>query len=93
MTLIDQSRSLTTTTRLVHEMQQVDGPLWGRMRALTADGLARDLSRWLGPREIRAILARRDRMQAKIDRLPRQEPPAGGTTSRGSPIERRRNHP
>ena len=77
--LIDQSRSLTTTTRLVHEMQQVDGPLWARMRALTADGLTRDLSRWLGSREIKAILARRDRMQAKIDRLP--------------PIERRGNKP
>jgi hypothetical protein len=41
------------------------------MRALTADGLARDLSRWLGPKEIRAILDRRERMQAKFDRLPR----------------------
>jgi hypothetical protein len=71
VTLIDQSRALTTTTRLVHEMKQVDGPLWQRMRALTAEGLARDLSRWLGQREIRAILERRDRMQAKIDRLPR----------------------
>jgi hypothetical protein len=71
VTLIDQSRSLTTTTKLVHEMQQIDGPLWDRMRALTADGLTRDLSQWLGPREIRAIVARRDRMQAKIDRLPR----------------------
>lgn len=69
VTLIDQSRALTTTTRLVHEMQNVDGPLWGRMRALTSEGLTRDLSRWLGPREIKAILERRDRMQAKIDRL------------------------
>ena len=71
VTLIDQSRALTTTTRLVHEMKQVDAALWQRMRALTAEGLARDLSRWLGQREIRAILERRDRMQAKIDRLPR----------------------
>jgi hypothetical protein len=71
VTLIDQSRSLTTTTKLVHDLQQVDGPLWERMRALTADGLTRDLSRWLGPAEIRAILERRDRMQAKIDRLRR----------------------
>ena len=71
VTLIDQSRALTDTTRLVHEMQQVDRALWERMLALTADGLARDLSRWLEPREIRAILERRDRMKAKIDRLPR----------------------
>ena len=71
VTLIDQSRALTTTTRLVHEMRQIDGPLWTRMRALTVDGLKRDLARWLGPAEIRAILARRDEMQKKIDRLPR----------------------
>jgi hypothetical protein len=71
VTLIDQSRALTNTTQLVHELKQIDHALWERMRALTADGLTRDLSRWLGPREIRAILARRDRMQAKIDKLPR----------------------
>jgi len=71
VTLIDQSRALTTTTQLVHEMRQIDQPLWTRMRALTLDGLTRDLSQWLGPREIRAILERRDLMQKKIDRLPR----------------------
>ena len=71
VTLIDQSRALTTTTKLVHELQQVDRPLWDRMRALTDDGLTQALSRWLGRREILAILARRDRMQEKIDRLSR----------------------
>jgi hypothetical protein len=71
VTLIDQSRALTTTTKLVHELQQVDGPLWDRMRALTDDGLTQALSRWLGRREILAILERRDLMQAKIDRLRR----------------------
>jgi hypothetical protein len=70
VTLIDQSRALTTTTRLVHEMRQIDDPLWTRMRSLTIDGLKRELSPWLGPNEIRAILARRDEMQKKIDRLP-----------------------
>ena len=71
VTLIDQSRALTTTTKLVHEMRQIDGPLWTRMRALTVGGLTRDLSAWLGPHEIRALISRRDDMQKKIDRLPR----------------------
>lgn len=71
VTLIDQSRALTTTTRLVHEMRAIDGPLWSRMRALTIDGLTPVLSKWIGPREIRALIVRRDDMQKKIDRLPR----------------------
>ena len=71
VTLIDQSRALTPTTRLVHEMRQIDASLWARMRALTVDGLTRDLKAWLGPREIRALISRRDDMRKKIDRLPR----------------------
>lgn len=73
ITLIDQSRALTTTTQLVHDLQRIDGPLWTRMRALTLEELTRTLSPWLGAKEIRAILTRRDLMQKKIDRLPRQE--------------------
>ena len=52
-------------------MRQIDGLLWTRMRALTVGGLTRDLSAWLGPHEIRALISRRDDMQKKIDRLPR----------------------
>lgn len=70
VTLIDQSRALTTTKQLVHELSRVDAPLWARMRALTLDELTRTLSPWLGAAEIRAILERRDLMQKKIDRLP-----------------------
>lgn len=71
--LIDQSRALTDTQKLVHRMQHVDRLLWDRMRALSEDGLTRDLSRWLDRGQIRALLARRDRMQKEIDRLVRDE--------------------
>lgn len=67
--LIDQSRALTTTTKLVHEMQQIDRPLWERMRGLTEDTLSQRLSRWLDRDHIRAMLARRTRLEAEIDRL------------------------
>ena len=75
VTLIDQSRALTTTSQLVHELTRVDAALWARMRALTLDELTRTLSPWLGKPEIEAILERRDLMQKKIDaaRLLRNE--------------------
>ena len=69
--LIDQSRALTTTQKLVHRMQRIDAPLWDRMRALTEEGLTRDLAEWLDRDQIRALLSRRDRMQTEIDRLVR----------------------
>lgn len=71
--LIDQSRALTSTRTLVHKMQRIDQPLWERMRALSEDGLMRDLSRWLDREQIRALLSRRDRMQKEIDRLVRDK--------------------
>jgi hypothetical protein len=69
--LIDQSRALTTTTKLVHQLQRIDQPLWERMRALSEDGLARALSQWLDRDQIRALLDRRTGMQEQIDRLVR----------------------
>ncbi len=69
--LIDQSRAVTTTTRLIHTMQGVDRPLWQRMRALTEEELTRDLGQWLDRGQIRALLERRDRMQQEFDRARR----------------------
>ena len=70
--LIDQSRALTTTTKLVHDMQQIDRPLWDAMRALTEEQLSQGLSSWLDRGQIRALLSRRDRLQEQIDRLVRK---------------------
>jgi len=73
--LIDQSRALTTTTTLVHQLQRIDQPLWERMRALSEDGLARALSSWLDRDQIRALMDRRARMEEQIDRLVREKGP------------------
>ena len=70
--LIDQSRALTTTKALVHEMQHIDRPLWNGMRGLTEERLSQRLSSWLDRGQIRALLSRRDRLQEQIDRLVRK---------------------
>lgn len=67
--LIDHSRAFTTTKRVVHEMHNVDLPLWERMKALDEPALTAALSRWLSKHEIRAVLERRDRLGKEIDKL------------------------
>jgi hypothetical protein len=67
--LIDHTRSFGTRRELTHELTRVDGPLWDRMLALTEAPLRDALSSWLARGEIRAILARRDRMRELVDRL------------------------
>ena len=67
--LIDHTRSFTTKRDMVHEMTRIDHDLWQRMKALTVDSLTPALKPWMGNRDIRAILDRRDRMQTVIDKL------------------------
>ena len=71
--LIDHSRALTTTKKLVHEMQHIDQRLWERIGALTEATLAPTISQWLGTDEVRAVLERRRLMQEQIDRLVRSK--------------------
>lgn len=67
--LIDHTRSFTTKKDVVHELTRVDRELWDRMKALTVESLTPALGKWIGNREIRAIVERRDRMQGAIDKL------------------------
>jgi hypothetical protein len=67
--LVDHSRALTDTKKLVHQMQRVDAGLWSRMKALTEDTLTGTVGVWIGKGEIRAILDRRQSMQEQIDKL------------------------
>ena len=67
--LIDHSRALTSNRDLYHQMNQIDGDLWDRMKTLDEPMLTAALSQWMGKSEIRAILQRRERMQQAIDRL------------------------
>lgn len=67
--LIDHTRSFTTKKNMVHEMTRIDRELWDRMKALTIETLESTLATWIGGREIRAIIDRRDQMQRTIDKL------------------------
>jgi len=67
--LIDHTRSFTTKKDMVHQLTRIDLELWDRMKALTVESLTPVLEKWIGNREIRAIIERRDRMQAVIDKL------------------------
>jgi hypothetical protein len=67
--LVDHSRSLTTSTTLVHQMTQIDPDLWAKMQALSEEQLKATVGAWLGDREIRAILERRKKLGEQIDKL------------------------
>jgi hypothetical protein len=67
--LIDHTRSFTAGKDMAHVLTRIDAELWDRMKALTEESLTGALGPWLGKKEIHAILERRDRMQAIIDKL------------------------
>jgi hypothetical protein len=67
--LIDHSRAFTVTKRLVHKMDNIDWPLWARMKALDEGSLTPAVGKWLGKREIAAVLERRDRLGKVFDEL------------------------
>ena len=67
--LIDHTRSFTNKKDMVHQMSRIDLELWERMKALTVESLTPVLEKWLGKTEIKAIIERRNRMQAVIDKL------------------------
>lgn len=71
--LIDHTRSLTTNKDLFHKMNRVDATLWERMKGLDEPSLTAAIGSWIGKGEIRAILARRDKMQKLIDELVKAE--------------------
>ena len=48
-------------------MQHIDAP-WARMQQLTEETLTPTAEKWIGKSEIVAILDRRTRMQAQIDK-------------------------
>ena len=75
--LIDHTRAFTREKKLVHKvMNRWDGALWDRVKGLTLDSLAGTLRPWLGEGEIKAILARRDRMEAAYEKLVAEKGPS-----------------
>lgn len=69
--LIDHSRAFTTRTSLsgIAELNRVHRATWERIEALTRDELDEALGPWLQPRQINALLTRRDRMRAVIMKM------------------------
>jgi len=69
--LIDHTRAFTASKDLYHKLVAVDAELWDKMKALDEPALTTALGEWIGKGEIKAILQRRDKMQAVIDKLPK----------------------
>jgi hypothetical protein len=67
--LIDHSRAFITKLELPWTFERVDAGLWEKMRALTAERLSAALAEWVDAEGLGAMLARRDRMQAAVDKL------------------------
>ena len=67
--LIDHSRAFGDTRRLPFPMTRIDPVLWERLKALDEPTLQTVLGPWLDRGAIRALLARRDRMQQAITKL------------------------
>jgi hypothetical protein len=64
--LIDHNRAFITSRDLPVRMSRICRELWDRMVALDEPTLRRALDPYLTPKEIRAILERRDRMARTI---------------------------
>lgn len=69
--LIDHSRAFIDKKDLKNlaPLGRVDRQLWDKMAALTMDDLNRGLEKWVGDKEKRALLARRDLMAKAIKEL------------------------
>ena len=67
--LIDHSRAFISDKDLPWPLEHVNRPLWNKMLALDEATLMPALQKWVGKGEIRALLARRDKMKVMIDGL------------------------
>lgn len=67
--LIDHSRAFIPDKGLAFKIEHVDRNLWTKMLALDEASLTAALEEWVDRGNIRAILARRDKMKTAIDAL------------------------
>ena len=67
--LLDHTRAFGPSADARFLWSQIDGNYWARVLALTRKELDARLRPWLNETEITAILERRDRIKAEIDRL------------------------
>jgi hypothetical protein len=67
--LIDHSRAFIGDKDLPFKMGRIDRVIWDRMLALDEASLTASLGKWVEKTEIRALLARRDKMKVEVDKL------------------------
>ena len=67
--LLDHSRAFRPGADLPNRLSRIDADLWDKVQALTRTQLDARLGPWLDENEIAAIIDRRERMKAEIDRL------------------------
>ena len=67
--LIDHSRAFITDDDLPKKLERVDSGLWDRVKALTRDDLARVLGPWVEKEAVDAVVKRRNKMIAEVDKL------------------------
>ena len=69
--LIDHSRAFTGRKDLkgMAPLGRVDRQLWAKMAALTLEDLDRGLGDWVGAKEKKALLLRRDKMAEQIKQM------------------------
>jgi hypothetical protein len=67
--LLDHSRAFRPGADLPHRLSLIDADFWGKVQGLTRKQLDARLGPWLDENQITAILDRRERMKADIDRL------------------------
>ena len=72
--LIDHSRAFIDKKDLkgLAPLGRVDRQLWEKMRSLTMEDLDRGLDKWVGAKEKKALLARRDLMAKNIGEMVKQ---------------------
>jgi hypothetical protein len=67
--LIDHSRAFIADKKLQHKLERVDAELWDRITVLTPAELSRALGAWIDQTAIDAMVERRRRMIADVDKL------------------------
>jgi hypothetical protein len=67
--LIDHSRAFVSKKNLQTKVERVDEKLWAAIQALTPEVLRRTLSPLIGDDAVNAMIERRTRIQAEVDKL------------------------
>ena len=83
----DHSRAFVSKKNLQTKVERVDEKLWAAIQALTPEALRETLGPLVGDDAVNAMLERRTRIQAEVDKLLAKKSPRP-RHHRGGPVER-----